>query len=1148
MDFNNKKILLNQTALKKNRREIKGSFTTLNNEVFYKIENHILMEPFFMTVVNDSNLWLFIANTGGLTAGRENMNHAVFAYEPVDKVMDNFYRTGPQTILLAENDKHIYLWEPFKPHSRQLYQITANLYKSYLGDKIIFEEINHDLALSIRYQWLLSDKFGFVKKTVLQSHSPSYNVRLLDGFKNILPPDIEKKQESNVSCLVDGYKKNELFGPDKLGLFTLTAQIIDKAEPRESFRAATAWHTGIACETILLSEQQITSFKNGLPLKEESLTKGKKGSYYIISEIELAASGRQEWYMAVDTDQTQTDVSRLARTISAPEINKELRNDIISGSNNLLKIIGNTDGLQCTADKNSVYHHFANVLFNDMRGGIFTAGYSIPVQDYKNFIKIYNKNIFNQHKTFFKKLPTTLLKNELLEKVDQVDDKNLERLSKEYLPVTFSRRHGDPSRPWNVFNIKVKDKKGNPYLYFEGNWRDIFQNWEALTLSYPGFIENIIIKFVNASTADGYNAYRITKSGIDWEKPDPEDPWANIGYWGDHQLIYLLKLLENAEKFYPGSISRELGNSIFVYADIPYEIKDIDSIIKDPHNTINFNFQKDKSKQKKYQEIGADGHLLYKGKDIYRVNLIEKLMCTLLAKICNYIPGGGIWMNTQRPEWNDANNALVGYGISMVTLYYLRRFLAFTVTLLEHTHNREYKLSKEITVLFQNVYQTFTKYDYLLNSPVTPADRFAMLYELGKNHSKYRQKIYKKGFSKHAKVSTGKLLAFLKLVIKHLDRTIKCNQRSDHLFHSYNILQINNNTAAVSTLYEMLEGQVAALSSGALTARESFKLLQSLRKSRLYRQDQHSYMLYPVKDLPAFMDKNIINPSLYANNNELTEILHNTDIIEKDAYGNLRFSPRMHNKAILKAEIDKFTSIDPGVKQKLLDIYETVFRHMEFTGRSGTMYAFEGIGSIYWHMVSKLLLAAQETYITARAYNPDSDLLTDLADIYYDIRKGIGFNKSPAVYGAFPTDPYSHTPADAGARQPGMTGQVKEEIITRLMELGVFVQNGCIVFNPTLLRKSEFLQQKEKFTYINARNEITVCELDPGTLAFTYCRVPVYYLLDKNNFRITVDFHLNEQQVLETNILDKDISRLIFSGNKKIKSLAVRIPERMLLA
>ena len=43
------------------------------------------------------------------------------------------------------------------------------------------------------------------------------------------------------------------------------------------------------------------------------------------------------------------------------------------------------------------------------------------------------------------------------------------------------------------------------------------------------------------------------------------------------------------------------------------------------------------------------------------------------------------------------------------------------------------------------------------------------------------------------------------------------------------------------------------------------------------------------------------------------------------------------------------------------DLFEETFHHDQFTGRSGTFFAYEGLGSIYWHMVSKLLLAAQET-------------------------------------------------------------------------------------------------------------------------------------------------------------------------------------------
>jgi hypothetical protein len=57
------------------------------------------------------------------------------------------------------------------------------------------------------------------------------------------------------------------------------------------------------------------------------------------------------------------------------------------------------------------------------------------------------------------------------------------------------------------------------------------------------------------------------------------------------------------------------------------------------------------------------------------------LLTLLLAKLVNFVPEGGIWMNTQRPEWNDANNALVGKGLSVVTLCYLRRYIVSSARL-----------------------------------------------------------------------------------------------------------------------------------------------------------------------------------------------------------------------------------------------------------------------------------------------------------------------------------------------------------------------------------------------------------------------------------------------------------------------------------
>ena len=46
-----------------------------------------------------------------------------------------------------------------------------------------------------------------------------------------------------------------------------------------------------------------------------------------------------------------------------------------------------------------------------------------------------------------------------------------------------------------------------------------------------------------------------------------------------------------------------------------------------------------------------------------------------------------------------------------------------------------------------------------------------------------------------------------------------------------------------------------------------------------------------------------------------------------------------------------------------------------------------------------------------------------------------------------------------------MTGQVKEDFLSRFAELGVIVEEGIISFNPGLINHSEFLKQEQSFVY-----------------------------------------------------------------------------------
>ena len=833
----------------------------------------------------------------------------------------------------------------------------------------------------------------------------------------------------------------------------------------------------------------------------------------------------------------------------------EVLADIESGTQNLIKLNASADGLQCTSDHLRDTRHFANVLFNNMRGGIFDNNYTIVLWDFKKYLQNANKEVFKNNKSFIDSLPSSFSLQELDSRLNNNEDPDFKRLAIEYLPIKFSRRHGDPSRPWNRFSINMIDEKdGSQILDYEGNWRDIFQNWEAMAHAFPDFIDGMIFRFLNASTFDGYNPYRITKGGFDWEVIEPDDPWSYIGYWGDHQIIYLLKFLEFIEKHNPGKLLSYINQDLFVYANVPYRIKNHEDIVKDPKDTILFDLNEDHSIRYAVSKLGADGALLKNEEGgIHHVNFMEKILATALAKMSNFVIEAGIWMNTQRPEWNDANNALVGNGVSMVTLYYMRRFFSFFQDLLSDTDIENISLSNELMDFYKQIRKTLEEQEPILSNSVSDQSRKQFLDALGQAASDYRQHIYSKSFwGKKRTVSMEGLKRFFDLGLNFIDHTIKSNQRSDGLYHAYNLISFDSDELKISYLNEMLEGQVAVLSSGVLSPKAVLEVLDALKSSAMFRDDQYSYLLYPRKELPGFLDKNIIPEDAVHMSTLIQSLINsgNKEIVEKDVFGKVHFNGDFRNVGGLREGLEKLIGSQHEAlvneeKELLESIYEEVFNHKEFTGRSGTFYGYEGLGSIYWHMVSKLLLAVQECCITAIKENADSDTIGRLLDHFYEINEGIGVHKPPQLYGAFPIDPYSHTPWHKGAQQPGMTGQVKEDILSRFGELGVFIENGSIVFNPCLLRASEFLNEPERFNYFDIGGSKKSISLDKGELAFSYCQIPVVYCVS-DTFLITLwDRHQNKTEI-ESNTLSRESSKKVFERSGDITMIRVGIPKAQL--
>jgi hypothetical protein len=169
--------------------------------------------------------------------------------------------------------------------------------------------------------------------------------------------------------------------------------------------------------------------------------------------------------------------------------------------------------------------------------------------------------------------------------------------------------------------------------------------------------------------------------------------------------------------------------------------------------------------------------------------------------------------------------------------------------------------------------------------------------------------------------------------------------------------------------------------------------------------------------------------------------------------------------------------------------------------------------------------------------------------LYYRVREGIGFNKTPAEYGAFPTDPYSHTPKHSGAKQPGMTGQVKEEVLSRFGELGVRVAGGAVRFQPSLLRAREFVSEPRQFRFLDVDGNWQELEMKSGALAFTWCQVPVIYQLDDDAApSLTVTLADGTKHTRKELALSSEKSAELFQRSGRVRQITVVVQTSQLFA
>lgn len=1089
-------------------------------------------EPFFLSMATVTNQWLFCSSNGSLSAGRENPEKALFPYLTVDKILGNWNATGPFTAIECDGE----IWHPFWPTSIHTAPVRRRLLKSFLGEELIFEEWHEALKLRFSYHWQLSGKFGFVRKVkVTNEGDEARDFRIVDGLQDLQVSGVSQRLHLDLSCLADAYKMSEVCCEGRLMIHRLASGIVDAPIPLESLKATTVWTSGFSDARPFLSRRDAEQFLTSGAIAGKGLkSRGERGAFFLGSDLQLAAGESREWMMVAEIEQSHRGVGNLIKSLrDEATLLAEVENDLEEGRKRLREMAESVDGFQESADRDSSHYHYHNTLCNLLRGGLPENGSVLSRAQFEHFLGQNNRALIGKHHEWLSALPDSFERDWIISRANEQGDPDLIRLTTEYLPLVLGRRHGDPSRPWNKFNIRLHDDNGRPVHHYEGNWRDIFQNWEALAWSYPVFLDGFISRFLNASTVDGFNPYRVTSSGVDWEVPDPEDPWVSIGYWGDHQIIYLLKFLELKAKIDPGFLG-SWSDSNFVFADVPYQLASWEKTLADPRDTVEFDQERHDELMARKESTGGDGLLLRdEGGELIRVGLIEKLLIPAMAKLGQLIPGGGIWMNTQKPEWNDANNALAGNGLSVVTAGYLLRYLRFLKRSVENGGVDEFSVSKATGQAVRQMGDALGDPRWQQGDSISDADRFTLARTNGLVMQDYRDSV-RVEICRQDSLGVADLLGFLSLAIGAVEGVLKANRRPDGLWHSYNVLEVRagNPEMKVQNLQLMLEGQVAVLSSGFLENETAVDLLETLAASDLRSRRHPTYLLYPDRELPGFENLNRIPDADLQSNHLLTAMAEKGDerLVYQDGTGAWRFDEALVNGYALAERLQEIDGLAPEDQTTIEILYEKVFSHHSFTGRSGSMFGYEGLGCVYWHMVSKLMLAAQEVALSVYKNDESSEeLKSRAAAAYYSVQRGLGFRQTPQSYGAFPAEPYSHSQGERGAQQPGLTGQVKEGLLCRLGELGIDFEDGRLHFRPHLLRAAE---------------------LADGELTFSHARTPVKYepCDGLEEPKVTVTLNEGQDLIFPNGVLDIETSSSILFNRGTVAKVVVQIPSHWLIS
>jgi hypothetical protein len=780
----------------------------LNKKGEFVIDNYNLSKPFssfFPGIAGQWGVpvWAFYVNRGQAIAsfGIKDKDHPIMEFQPANK---SYYLTpvlGFRTFIRTTQNKKDLFYDVFSSSLNNKFHKTENSMK-ITSAELSLKEINHTLGIEteIEYFTIPNDSYGGLARKVKFRNTGSQKraFDILDGLPQIQPYGLNNMFLKQMSRTIEAWIMVENHN-NGIPFMRLTVEPEDRPEIMHvkkgnfymSFDAEGIIKPIVQSELIFGLQNDFTFPKAFLETKNFSVpikqsVKSKTPCAFAFKRIELRPS---EEYVIYTISGNISSIARLKAEV--PRISSAAYFNCKQSENR--KLIASIQNPVFTKSGSKEFDMYSaqNFLDNIMRGG-----YPSSIEHASGRTSVY----------------------------------------------MYSRKHGDLERDYNMFLIEpTYFSQGN------GNYRDINQNRRCDIWFNPAIEMENIKGFFNLIQADGYNPLLVCPDRFDFNQDftslgnffnrynmnkiklflknsftpgelfdfmESEDVMSrdsreNLlkavlenstkhshavhceGFWIDH-WHYCLDLLESYIGLYPEKIKETLFDlKDFTFFDNAHivqprnkkyvlcngRLRQFGSVVKDIDKEALI---------KERGQLPCTARTKNGKGDIYRVNLITKMIVVLINKFASLDPfGAGIEMESDKPNWYDSLNGLPGIlGSSLCETFELKRWILF----LKETAVK-LKLGKEYTVnLPVEAYDFMSALDNACKQGFSDFDFWDKRSSL---KEKYREKITFgfKGTEKRIKLKelNSALDRFLRVIDKGLRRSYDKKRK---LYPSYFINEV----------------------------------------------------------------------------------------------------------------------------------------------------------------------------------------------------------------------------------------------------------------------------------------------------------------------------------------------------------------------